>query len=307
MNYSMKVDKSKMITDFPSYGSGYSTLTPKYIMLHDTAGASSALAEANRLQSESQYERGIAHYYVDEDDVYQLIYDNIKAYHANDGCYGKGNGQSISIEVCRSLSYSANFSGENTEARYLKALDRAYQLAADLAAQYNINPQNILQHRMVDATSCPYTQMRIFGDYTKALANAKKKVTEYTPTGCSNVVQSDNILDLALGEVVTARMTDTAYKMDSPNWSKAVVKFDDYYDVGDVVQVKVVSTQTGPDNTVSAQVLKVLDNARTTVNDSDYSPLGYNYITLKGNVAFKNTNNRTDNKLINKNDKCIII
>ena len=61
MNYSISVNTSKIIKDFPSYGSN-SKLTPKYIIIHDTAGSSSAFGESNRLQNPNQYNDGKAHY-----------------------------------------------------------------------------------------------------------------------------------------------------------------------------------------------------------------------------------------------------
>ena len=101
-----------LIKDFPSYGDGLSTLKPEGIVIHDTAGMSSALEQAKRLQKADQYNKGIAHYYVDENEAYQLVLDTVKAYHAGDGSTGYGNGKCLSIEVCRSLP-SGNFA--NTE------------------------------------------------------------------------------------------------------------------------------------------------------------------------------------------------
>ena len=98
----MKITQ-KIIPGFPSYGSGISSLKPKYIVIHDTAGQSSASAEAIRVQKPSAYNNGVAHYYIDDKECYQVIKDNVKAWHCGDGYKGKGNGESIGIEVCKSL------------------------------------------------------------------------------------------------------------------------------------------------------------------------------------------------------------
>lgn len=176
---SLTINKSKMIKGFPSYSD--SKLIPKYIVIHDTAGSSAALQEATRLQSSSQYNNGVAHFYTDDKECYQLIECNIKAYHAGDGPTGKGNGQSISIEVCKSLA-SGGFTSETQKATYQKALDNAYKLAADLCKKYNISSNNILQHKDLSATACPYTQKVLFGSYEKALSNAKSKIGGYMAT-----------------------------------------------------------------------------------------------------------------------------
>ena len=175
VNYSINVKMDYLLKDFETYENG--KLIPKYIIIHDTAGQSSALNEAKRLQSRGR-DDAIAHYYVDDNEAYQLIYDDIKAFHAGDSADSKGNGQSIGIEVCKSLP-SGNFTSDNQKEIYKKALDNAYKLAADLCKAYNINPSNILQHNECNNTSCPYTQKVLFGSYEKAKSNAINKVNKY--------------------------------------------------------------------------------------------------------------------------------
>lgn len=178
MGKRIAVNESKIIKDFPSYNDW--KLTPKYIFIHDTASSQSALEEANRLQSASAYNNGIAHYYVDENGVYQLVYNNVKAYHAGDGVNGKGNGHGVSIEVCRSLP-SGNFKSDSDKARYKKALDNAYKLAADLCEEWNIAPSSstICQHREVCATACPYTQKVYYGSYETAKSESIKAINAH--------------------------------------------------------------------------------------------------------------------------------
>lgn len=195
-----------LIKGFPSYGNGNSTLKPEGIVIHDTAGMSSALQEAQRLQSEAQYNNGIAHYYVDENEGYQLIADNIKAYHAGDGSTGYGNGKTLSIEVCRSLS-SGDFKNSSDKERYLKALDNAYKVASDLCKQYNINPNNIHQHREFSSTACPYTQKVVFGSYEKALSNAKTKVNSYLGNTSTNTPGYSTNLSWAECDKLTSTTT----------------------------------------------------------------------------------------------------
>jgi hypothetical protein len=306
MQYSINVNTSKMVKDFKSYPKSPS-LSPKYIIIHDTGNGGSALSEAQRLQTASQFDNGIAHYYLDDQECYQLVPTNIKAWHAGDGEYGKGNGMSIGIEVCKSLKGNEKkFPSLVMEEIYKNGLERAYKLASDLCKEYGISAYNIIQHWECSSTVCPWTQKIIFGSYDNAKYHAIDRVNYYL--GIPSIVPSvKSILDLSIGEVVRVQMTDTAYKMDTPNWSKARVKLDDFYDKSDILKVEVVSTETGADNTVSAKVLSVLDNARTPQNDNDYAPLGYKYITIKGNINFNQTDNTKDNKLIDTNDKCTIL
>lgn len=173
---SIIINRSKLIKNFESYSDP--KLVPKYIVVHDAASKASALEQANRLQTKDQYDNGVAHLYIDENECYQLIECNVKAYHAGDGVNGKGNGQSLSIEVCRSLP-SGGFTSETEKATYKKALDNAYRLVADLCKKYSISSNNILQHKDLSATACPYTQKVLFGSYEKALSNAKSKIGGY--------------------------------------------------------------------------------------------------------------------------------
>lgn len=216
-----------LIKGFPSY-TNYK-LIPKYIIIHDTAGQSSAYQEAKRLQSSSQYNNGIAHYYIDESNCYQLIYDTVKAYHAGDGEFGKGNGQSLSIEVCRSLP-GGNFTSSSQKETYKKALERAYMLAADLCNQYGINPNNILQHRECSSTACPYTQKVLYGSYEKAKSEAKRKVSYYKNGGntmkthyyCKVIHDSTNIKNRIV-----------SYDLENTNsWGDGKINFYDTFKEG---------------------------------------------------------------------------
>lgn len=188
INYSINVKMNYLLKSFPSYEDN--VLTPKYIIIHDTAGQSSSLNEAKRLQSQSEYSKGIAHYYVDDNEAYQLVYDDVKAWHAGDGVYAKGNGESIGIEVCKSLP-SGGFTSENQKEIYKKALDNAYKLASDLCKAYKINPNNILQHRECSATACPYTQKVLYGSYDTAKKEAIHKVNKYYKSKANTTSASD--------------------------------------------------------------------------------------------------------------------
>lgn len=173
--------KAMLVPNFPSYQN--SNLVPKYIIIHNTAGMSSAYEEAKRVQNPNAYNNGITHYYVDENESYQVLLENIKCYGSGDGANGRGNGQSLQIEVCRSLP-GGNFANENDKERFLKAENNAIYLANELMKRHGIPVENILLHKELSATACPYTSELVHGnskqyfiDKINELRNPKPQIT----------------------------------------------------------------------------------------------------------------------------------
>ena len=92
------------------------TLDPIGIVIHNTAGDSSARAEIDNMGSNNN--EVSFHIAVDDKEALIAIPLNRNAWHAGDGLYGEGNRRYISMEICYSLSKHDLF--DLAEARAIK-------------------------------------------------------------------------------------------------------------------------------------------------------------------------------------------
>jgi len=82
------------------------TMTPTRIVVHNTANDASAANEINYMINNSN--EVSFHYAVDDKQIVQGVPTNRNTWNAGDGS-GKGNRESISIEICYSLSGGSRF------------------------------------------------------------------------------------------------------------------------------------------------------------------------------------------------------
>jgi hypothetical protein len=176
--------KRKIIKKFESYGKN-STLVPKSVVIHNTASVTTtAKAYAERLQSPHVHKDGVAHYYVDENEIWQLINDDVKCWGSGDGPDGLGNGHSLQIEICKTLNKVGDrFLSDNQEKVFLLAEKRALMLAKYLMDKYNIPYNNVYLHRELYETACPYTSDLVHGkNNTKNFFISTIKSSKYKQT-----------------------------------------------------------------------------------------------------------------------------
>lgn len=125
---------------------GYS-LKPTYVTIHN-AGNHSKGADADNhgayLRNSGQYNTVSWHYAVDEKQAVLCIPENEVAWHAGDGGNGKGNRNSLAIEIC-----------DNADGDIRKATDNAVELTAYLMKKYNIPLKNLKQHYDWNGKNCP--------------------------------------------------------------------------------------------------------------------------------------------------------
>lgn len=134
--------------------------TPKYIVIHYTAGASSApgraLAERNTFISRS----ASADFVVDDATIVQINPDPTRYY-----CWAVGdnsphpitNSQCVSIEMCSNLRKGTSAAKPNHEGwTFTKAtLDNAVALTKSLMKKYHVPLQNVVRHFDVSGKLCP--------------------------------------------------------------------------------------------------------------------------------------------------------
>lgn len=121
-------------------------MTPQGIVVHNTAGASSARAEAtNMLNNNSAVSY---HVIADESEVIELVPFSRNCWHAGDGSNGFANRNLIGIEIARSMDYSDD--------KYDRAEANAVEYIAWVCVQYGWTSANLHQHNWYSSTACPH-------------------------------------------------------------------------------------------------------------------------------------------------------
>ena len=144
-------------------------MQPKGIIVHNTAGATSAMEEANRMINNNS---PISfHVVIDEKEVVECIPFRRNAWHAGDGGYGFANRNLIGIEIARSTS---------AQDIYLKTEDNAAAYIAEVLKQYGWGVDKLYKHKQFSATACPHRTeelgwQRFINKVQKELDNSKKQ------------------------------------------------------------------------------------------------------------------------------------
>lgn len=118
----------------------------KYIVLHYT-GNKGDTAKNNANYFNGGNRNASAHYFVDDNYIYQVVEDNNSAWAVGDGKgqYGITNSNSISIEMCCAKD------GQITE----KTEANAIELTKMLMSKYNISVDNVVRHYDASRKICP--------------------------------------------------------------------------------------------------------------------------------------------------------
>lgn len=127
----------------------------KGVVMHWTATpGASALNERNYFNGAciAAERYASAHYFVDRNEVQQIIPENEVAYHAHDGnrCYvsflkPNANTTAIGVEMC--VEKNGNIHGDTVQ--------NAAELVADVCKRYGLSTDNIVRHYDVTNKNCP--------------------------------------------------------------------------------------------------------------------------------------------------------
>lgn len=122
-------------------------LNPTYITIHNTANPNvGAKAHSSYIKGDAAASIPASwHYSVDHSIIYQHLPLNENAWHCGDGSSGKGNRNSIGIEICEYTDSSLQ----------RKAEENAAWLTAKLMKEYGIGIDNIKQHYNWSGKNCP--------------------------------------------------------------------------------------------------------------------------------------------------------
>ncbi len=119
----------------------------RYIVIHDTGNYSdSASGNANYFNGGN---RGAsAHFFVDEKSIYQVVEENMGAWHVGDGGNRNGinNHNSIGIEMCKTNGDVVPLTVQNT-----------LELVKYLMNKYGIDLNHVVTHNMASGKTCPAT------------------------------------------------------------------------------------------------------------------------------------------------------
>lgn len=119
----------------------------QYIVVHDTGNTSKgAGARAHYLYLNKEKRGASAHYFIDQDEIIQLVPDEYSAWHCGDGRgrYGIYNYNSIGIELC-----------VNEDSNWDMTKDKGRDLIRFLLIKYNLDKNALIRHFDASRKICP--------------------------------------------------------------------------------------------------------------------------------------------------------
>lgn len=142
------------VNKLPAHASNYTACagrTIRYIVVHYTGNKGDA-AQANCNYFAGANRQASAHYFVDDDSIWQSVDDKNRAWHCGHDVGGRyyhdtcRNANNIGVEICM-LDKDGNVRP--------KAIAKASELVRWLMQRYNIPLSNVLRHYDVTHKSCP--------------------------------------------------------------------------------------------------------------------------------------------------------
>lgn len=178
---------------------------PQWIIEHFVGAAGQAWGNANYFKS--AYRGASAHYFVDPNNIVQVVEDDTPAWHVGDGYrtgkgayngyhgYGATNNNSIGIEMCQDTSTGKDVWHWEFDPETIK---RAKWLTKQLQKKHNIPDERVIRHYDVSGKLCPGNWQ--WNDWQK-WKNFKAELAGYkVAQQATNTTQNDGYVS------VTAKM-----------------------------------------------------------------------------------------------------
>ena len=126
----------------------YEGNNPQYIVIHYTGNIGDT-AKNNADYFFGGNRNASAHYFVDDNEIYQVVEDYNGAWHCGDGNnrYGINNKNSIAIEMC------GTDNGRISE----KTVENTLELTKQLMKKYGIDKDHVVRHYDASRKNCPST------------------------------------------------------------------------------------------------------------------------------------------------------
>ena len=115
-----------------------------FITIHETANTNKGANAEMHARYINNGSSATWHYTVDDKQAIQHYIDSRQCWHAGDGS-GKGNRESIGIEIC-----------VNSDGNFNKTIENAVELVKILMKKHNIPISNVVQHNHWSGKNCPY-------------------------------------------------------------------------------------------------------------------------------------------------------
>ncbi|MEI3162920.1 MAG: peptidoglycan recognition family protein [Lachnospirales bacterium] len=155
-----------------NFDSGYINRI-KYIVVHFTANnGDTAYGNTNYFKS---YRGSSAHYFVDENGIYQSIEDKNIAWHCGAKKYKHStcrNSNSLGVELCSMKDSKGDFYFMD------KTVDNAVELVKMLMAKYNVPIANVIRHYDVTGKNCPEPFVRDINAWQNFKGRLEEKVVK---------------------------------------------------------------------------------------------------------------------------------
>lgn len=157
-----------MLCNKSNYRTGR-TSNIEYIVIHYTANNGDTAKGNAQYFNRNPNLGASAHYFVDENEIWQSVPDTDTAWHCGAKIYRHNkcrNSNAIGIEICSRKDGNGKY--------YLKtdAIKNAIVLTRELMPQYNIDPNHVLRHYDVTGKKCPAPMV----DNPEQWANFKKRL-----------------------------------------------------------------------------------------------------------------------------------
>lgn len=181
----------------------------KYIVIHYT-GNSTDTAYNNTKYFKSVYREASAHYFVDDNNIYQCVQDKDKAWHCGDSLKS-GNGGSFYKKCTNSNSIGVEMCCTNYDIS-AKTEANTIELVKYLMNKYNIPVSNVIRHYDVTNKMCP----KPFVNDSSRWVNFKNKL------GGTSTVTSNN----SSSNDYTGKITYQSYDNVKKKWLPEVNSHD---------------------------------------------------------------------------------
>lgn len=184
----------------------------KFIVIHYTGNnGDTALGNCQYFQSVDR--SASAHYFVDENEIYQCVLDSDMAWSVGATTYKHAecrNNNSINIELCSRKDSNGNY--------YFKdeTVKNAIELTKYLAEKYDISKENILRHYDVTGKICPEPFVRddlAWNEFVESVVN--DMTTDDVKQICNDMIYT----------YVTSKQEDVYNSLqDVPTWAYDTIK-----------------------------------------------------------------------------------
>ena len=188
----------------------------KYIVVHYTSNVGDT-AYNNTKYFKSEYRGSSAHYFVDEDSIWQCVEDKDVAWHCGAKKYYHAecrNANAIGVEMCNSVS------------RNLTVERNTAELVRYLMDKYNIYIDHVVRHYDVTLKDCPKTFLdnSVWEKFKLQILNGSDD--EMTEAEKAKMKAIDESLSNLYRIVQEMKERNPVYKTiaDVPDWGKPVIQ-----------------------------------------------------------------------------------